>query len=142
MGIQALCCCATVGPRSSVAFGLRGAGEIPVCGSHASVGGIFALTLPEARSTVAKIFPSGTSELRRKQHGQTHIPVAVVGPSISGTGRERAGIEKNFEDHDEKFVGDRRPDPRLVCVRTCARFVGRWPRSSDIPDGSRDLSYA
>jgi len=95
---------------------------------------IFALTLLEARSIVAEIFRQGASQLRRKQHGQTQILVAVADFSILGTRNEGAGIEKDLEDPDEKLVGDRRPDQSVVCVRACTGVGGRWPRSSDIPD--------
>jgi hypothetical protein len=63
--------------------------------------------MPKAWSIVSEIFREGESQLRRKQHGQTQILVAVAGSPISYTWNESAGIEKNFEDLDEKFVGDR-----------------------------------
>ena len=46
------------------------------------------------------------SNSRRKPHGQTEILVAVAGSPISGTRNEGPGIEKDFENLDEKFLGD------------------------------------
>ena len=66
--------------------------------------------------------------------GQAHIFVTVDRSSFSSIGGEGPGIEKSSEDYDEEFLGNRRPDPSLICVRTRARVVGRGSRSSDIPN--------
>src|SRR5579863_3044080 len=95
---------------------------------------ILALTPLEARSIVSEIFHHAASQLRREQNGQTQILVAVAGFPISGAGNESAGIKKDFEDLDEKFVGDRRPNQSVVRVRACPGVGGRWTRSSDISD--------
>jgi hypothetical protein len=68
---------------------------------------IWSLTLLKAWSIVSAISSARTnSNSRRKPHGQTEILVAVAGSPISGAGSEGPGIEKDFENLDEKFVGD------------------------------------
>jgi hypothetical protein len=42
-------------------------------------------------------------------HGQAQILVTVGRSSFSSTGGQGPGIEKSSEDHDEKFLGNRRP---------------------------------
>ena len=74
--------------------------------------------------------------------GQAQILVTVGRSFFSSTGGEGPGIDKSSEDHDEEFLGNRRPDPSLICVCTCAHVVGRRSRSSDIPDCRRHVSDA